>query len=322
MGAAPGSARSPASRLRGSAGPEGSGDITRGPLPPAGWVGPGAPRGRGVKEGEEEEQAWMCLCEDPGGAEAVERVAPGCPRQPCPARRAASVAPAAQRTGIRAPSGTPPGPAWKERESKVRRAALPSFFPPNFAPCSGGGVPLLGASPALPGVAEIRGTGGGGAREGRRSGERVGSLATSVKTWGRRAGRRRSAGARRGEREGRAQRSSTFASRALGLDGPWLLKVDLTVGGLLSFLFLLPPAVEPNPNCHSGPVTQRDQITGSLKLMRGLQRREGADRAAPPAPAHSPSRPRLPAAPARPAARPHSAMPAAAAHGDQQGHPR
>lgn len=69
----------------------------------------------------------MCLCEDPGGAEAVERVAPGCPRQPCPARRAASVAPAAQRTGIRARSGTPPGAAWKERESKVRRAAFPSF---------------------------------------------------------------------------------------------------------------------------------------------------------------------------------------------------
>lgn len=151
MGAAPGSARSPASRLRGSAGPEGSGDITRGPLPPAGWVGPGAPRGRGVKEGEEEEQAWMCLCEDPGGAEAVERVAPGCPRQPCPARRAASVAPAAaQRTGIRAPSGTPPGAAWKERESKVRRAALPSFFSPQLRPLQRWRRPAARRVPSAP----------------------------------------------------------------------------------------------------------------------------------------------------------------------------
>ncbi|KAM7322627.1 hypothetical protein ACRRTK_018132 [Alexandromys fortis] len=184
MGAAPGSARSPASRLRGSAGPEGSGDITRGPLPPAGWVGPGAPRGRGVKEGEEEEQAWMCLCEDPGGAEAVERVAPGCPRQPCPARRAASVAPAAQRTGIRAPSRTPPGAAWKERKA------------------NGGDVPLLGASPALPGVAEIRGTGGGGAREGRRSGGKSGESGHICENLGKEGGEeeeRRSAprGARR-----------------------------------------------------------------------------------------------------------------------------
>lgn len=110
MGKAPGSARAPAVRLRGSTGLEGSGDITRGPLPPAGWVGPGAPRGRGVKEGEEEEQAWMCLCEDPGGAEAVERVAPGCSRQPCPARRAASVPPAAQRSALGSARGA--GPHW------------------------------------------------------------------------------------------------------------------------------------------------------------------------------------------------------------------
>lgn len=290
-------------------------------LLPGGW-GLARRAGAGSRRGKRRSRPGCVCVRTREGRRRWSAWLPAARASPAPARRAASVAPAAQRTEIRAPSGTPPGAAWKERESKVRRAALPSFFPPNFAPCSGGGVPLLGASPAFPGVAEIRGTGGGGAREGRRSGERVGSLATSVKTWGRRAGRRRSAGARRGEREGRAQRSSTFASRALGLDGPWLLKVDLTVGGLLSFLFLLPPAVEPNPNCHSGPVTQRDQITGSLKLMRGLQRREGADRAAPPAPAHSPSRPPLPAAPARPAARPCSTMPAAAAHCDQPGHPR
>lgn len=151
MGKAPGSARAPAARLRGSTGLEGSGDITRGPLPPAGWVGPGAPRGRGVKEGEEEEQAWMCLCEDPGGAEAVERVAPGCSRQPCPARRAASVPPAAQRSAAHWDPRAERDPTGRglEGAGKQSKASSTPKFLTNFAPC-GGGVPLLGASPSAP----------------------------------------------------------------------------------------------------------------------------------------------------------------------------
>lgn len=238
MGAAPGSARSPASRLRGSAGPEGSGDITRGPLPPAGWVGPGAPRGRGVKEGEEEEQAWMCLCEDPGGAEAVERVAPGCPRQPCPApTRGLSGARSAAHRDPRA-EPDPAGRGLEGAGKQSKASSTPKFFP--TSPPAAAAASRCSARPQRsPEWRKLEGRAGVGAREGRRSGEREESLATSVKTWGRRAGKRRSAGARRGEREGRAQRSSTFATRALGLDGPWSLKVDLTVGG--SFLSLSPP---------------------------------------------------------------------------------
>lgn len=150
MGAAPGSARSPASRQRGSAGPEGSGDITRGPLPPAGWVGPGAPRGRGVKEGEEEEQAWMCLCGDPGGAEAVERVAPGCPRQPCPgptrglsgARSAAHWDPRAERD--------PAGRGLEGAGKQSKASSTPKFFFPQLRPLQRRRRPAARRVPSVP----------------------------------------------------------------------------------------------------------------------------------------------------------------------------
>lgn len=140
----------------------------RAPFPsPGGW-GLGARSGRGVKEGEEEEQAWMCLREDRREAEEAEgggkeRVAPCTPSPPSLRPRPAP--PPRQQRRHRSWDPLPaPGPAaaWKEQESKSKASCTPQVFP--TSPPAAAGVQRLGASPRRYRVAERKGTGGGGGR--------------------------------------------------------------------------------------------------------------------------------------------------------------
>nr|XP_031311712.1 uncharacterized protein LOC116154124 [Camelus dromedarius] len=191
----------------------------RAPFPSRGGWGLGAPSGRGVKEGEEEDGLECGLGEDPGGAEEAEageggargsgrRASPAPDPGPAPRRflAAARVA-AGTRCGARGPAGgEAPVPArpGRSEKAKVRRAALLQVFPTSplrrQASCCSARPHRAGEWPKEKG----RGGGGGG---GRGSARQSRESATSVKTWGEERGEEEEEEEGRREREGGKRRA-------------------------------------------------------------------------------------------------------------------